>query len=154
VTPIEVEKPAAPAPQPKAVVAPRHVARPAPVQKKPEPPPAPKEKPVAPPKKEAPPPPPPRAAAPAPSAAGLKELEPKIDKMITTSPVTFDKQQLENCPLKCQLMFRYANGESFKGVFFKAAFMETLQSSSGTVRVVGRVKAEGPRYMIFVQGIK
>ena len=86
------------------------------------------------------------------SSRGLAELAGK--GVITTSQVHYSVAALQQCPLKCSLIFTYSNGESFTGLFFKGAFAEQLASKGGSARLTGKPKQKGKSFEMIIQNIQ
>lgn len=88
------------------------------------------------------------------SGAGFQKLRSSVGRVITTDPVYFSKTQLNKCPLKCKLYFRYSTGQTILAVFFKGAYLDKLNRSPGMVRLKGLIKKSGSNYTIFLQGVQ
>lgn len=91
----------------------------------------------------------------APAGPGVVELaRANVGQLQTIGPLSFDREQLEQCITKCELRFVDDKGSVIVGIFFKGAFYDDLISKNNRVRLVGPTKEQNGQFQILIQDIR
>jgi len=91
------------------------------------------------------------AASPASDGGGLDD---KVGSVAALSGMTFSKEALAQCAIKCSLNFKDARGTKVQALFFKGQYEEKLAKAAGPVTISGRIAKQGGGYVIYLNGIK
>lgn len=94
--------------------------------------------------------PPPKASGDSGSVAGLRS---KVGSIASAPNMRFSKAALSACSIRCTLTFTDSVGGSIRVVFFKGAFEDKLQKSSGRVTISGRISGSAQNLMMILQGV-
>ena len=76
-----------------------------------------------------------------------------VGGVLTVGPLSFSRQELNTCELKCEISFRDRQGDTLTAVFFKGAYYDQL-ANKDAVTLTGSSKLQNGKIVLFIQDIR